>query len=88
MNATTEQIEKATAAANKVIEMGCKLSFEKVFEIQLKKIQKQGWKPMSAKDVKKATSRENVENMEAPSKSAAEMMQENAMKNLPSSLRK
>jgi hypothetical protein len=43
---------------------------------------------MSAKDVKKATSRENVENMEAPSKSAAEMMQENAMKNLPSSLRK
>ena len=88
MKATTEQIEKATIAANKVIEMGCTLPFDTIFNLELKKIHKSGWKQMTKKDVKKAASRENVENMEAPSKSAAEMMHENAMKNLPSSLRK
>ena len=46
MNATTEQI----ARANKVISMGCKLSFEKVLEMEIKKDLKKAPKQMTKKD--------------------------------------
>jgi hypothetical protein len=88
MNATAEQIEKATAGTEKIISMGCKLPYEKIFEMELKKVQKSGWRAMSSKDIKKAASRERVETMESPKYDLAEKLRENAMNNLPSSLRK
>ena len=87
MNATAEQIEKATEKANKYVAMGCKVSFEKLVEMELQKIQKQGWKKMTAKDVKKAEARERVETMESPNFDLAEKLRENAKNNLPSSMR-
>ena len=88
MNATAEQIEKATEGANKKIAMGCKQPYEKIFEMELKKVQKSGWRAMSSKDIKKAASRERVETMESPKYDLAEKLRENAMNNLPSSMRK
>ena len=87
MNATAEQIAAATEKANKYVAMGCKVSFEKLVEMELQKIQKQGWKKMTAKDVKKAASRERVDTMESPKFDLAEKMLENAKNNLPSSMR-
>ena len=88
MNATAEQIAAATEKANKYVAMGCKLPFEKIVEMELQKIQKHGWKKMTAKDVKKAESRERVDTMDSIKFDLAEKLRENAMNNLPSSLRK
>jgi len=88
MNATTEQIAAATEKANKYVAMGCKVPFEKLIEMEIKKIQKQGWKKMTSKDIKKYESRKRVEMMESPKFDLAEKLRENAMNNLPSSLRK
>lgn len=87
MNATTEQIAAATEKANKYVAMGCKVPFDKLIEMELKKIQKQGWKKMTASDLKKQASRERVDTMESPKFDLAEKMLENAKKNMPSSLR-
>lgn len=88
MNATSEQIAAATEKANKYVAMGCKLPLEKLIEMELQKIQKQGWKKMTAKDVKKAASRERVDAMESPKFDLAEKLRENAINNMPSSMRK
>ena len=87
MNATAEQIEKATENTNKVIAMGCTLTFDQIFAMELKKVQKSGWKAMTTKDIKKAASRERVETMEAPEGDLATILRENAKNNLPSSMR-
>ena len=59
MNATTEQIERA----NKVISMGCKLPFEKVLEMEIKKDLRNAPKQMTKKDYEKQAIRNAESNM-------------------------
>ena len=83
MNATTEQIEKAKAAAEK-----SRMPFEIVLKMIVKQDEKKGWNPMSSKEIAKAESRNRIQSGEVKVNfNFAERMKENARKNLPSSMR-
>ncbi len=78
--------------ANKMIALGAKISFDQIVAMELKKEAKKGNGFASKKDLAKMESRKRVEEMTAniehnPSNWLAEKNRENAIRNLPSSLR-
>lgn len=61
MNATASQIERA----NKVMSMGCKLPFEKILEIEIKKDLRNAPKQVTKKDIEKRAIRNSTITMSA-----------------------
>lgn len=76
--------------ANKMVAMGTKMPFDKIVEMFMKREAKKGNGMASKKDIEKMESRKRVSEMEVEGNASewlAAKNRENAMKNLPSSLR-
>jgi len=68
MNATSQQIERATEISAKGV-----ITFDKALAIIVKADSKKGVKVMTSKDVQKMESRNRVETMDSPKETAHEM---------------
>ena len=57
--ATQEQIDRT----NRLLSIGAKMSFNDILAMEMKKDIKKGWRPMTAKDIKKMEQQERVDNI-------------------------
>lgn len=73
--------------ANEMLAKGAKMTFEAICEMFMKSEAKAAKKSGSKQEAAKWEHRANIENAPTPTKTHAEMMRENAIKNLPSSMR-